>query len=137
MPVTLRKTPRSFTVLMQDGAIHAVLLTPSTEEDRDVLYLDAWADCLDVHRVTAIDGFDAHTQATNAHQRTTAIESYMLRSGTTYEAAHDLYRRLRTWADSIGAENRAHWANRPIVVRFPLMRFVLTEAMREHRDPTA
>ncbi|GHF32956.1 hypothetical protein GCM10010218_12530 [Streptomyces mashuensis] len=137
MPVTLAKTLRSFTVLMQDGTVRAVLLTPATQEDRDLLYFDAyWGDCLDLREVTAIDGFDAHTKAVAIHDRETAIEDYTYRLGVEYGAACAVYRSLRTWADAMGTEGRARWIGHPILARLPLTAFVLTEVMREHHELT-
>ncbi|MGC5042420.1 hypothetical protein ACLQ16_03785 [Streptomyces albidoflavus] len=138
MSVTLDKAPRSFTVLMQDGTVHGVLLTPDTQEERDLLYFDAyWGDCLDLIVVTAVDGYDAHTQAVATYDRETAIEDYMHRIGVKYDAARTTYQRLRTWAHAMGAESRTRWIGHPILTRLPLTHFVLTEVMREHREPTA
>ncbi|MFE2157042.1 hypothetical protein ACFW9M_04425 [Streptomyces lydicus] len=137
MSVTLGKAPRSFTVLMQDGMVHGVLLTPATQEDRDLLYFDAyWGDCLDLHEVTAVDGFDAHTQAVAIHDRETAIEDYMHRIGINYEAARTVYQDCRNWARALGAEGRASWLAHGLKTYMPLKHFALIEVMREHREST-
>ncbi|MFG3263043.1 MULTISPECIES: hypothetical protein [Streptomyces] len=62
--VTLDKTPRPFLALVQDGAVVAVNAdSDATREAHDVAALN---DCYDVHEVTAIDRFDAHTQVTDS-----------------------------------------------------------------------
>ncbi|MER5301387.1 hypothetical protein ABT039_18195 [Streptomyces lasiicapitis] len=137
MSVTLAKAPRSFTVLMQDGTVHAVLITPATQEDRDLLYFDAyWGDCLDLYEVTAVDRFDAHNVAVAVYDRETAITDYMDRMGIKYDAARCVYQDLRAWVITMGATSRARWINHPLTTRCPLTHFVLAEVMREHREPT-
>ncbi|WP_030780714.1 hypothetical protein [Streptomyces sp. NRRL S-920] len=137
MSVTLAKAPRSFTVLMQDGTVHAVLVTPATQEDRDLLYFDAyWGDCLDLYEVTAVDRFGAHHEAIAIYDRKTAIEDHMDRMGIEYDAAHSVYQDLRAWALAMSAADRVRWISHPLTTRAPLTHFVLAEVMREHREPT-
>ncbi|MCX4677672.1 hypothetical protein OG413_20585 [Streptomyces sp. NBC_01433] len=60
MSVSPENTPRSFTVLVQDGRVHGVLLTPATEDERERLAFDAyWTHNLSVRVVVAIDAVDA------------------------------------------------------------------------------
>ncbi|MEU8911730.1 hypothetical protein [Streptomyces nigrescens] len=137
MPVTLDKAPRSFTVLMQGGTVNGVLLTPATEEERELLHFTAkWGDCLDSFEVTAVDGYAASIRALAAHDRATAIEDYMDRVGVTYVAARTVYRDCRTWARALGTEGRASWLAHGLQSYMPLKHFALIEVMREHGEPT-
>ncbi|WP_031102405.1 hypothetical protein [Streptomyces sp. NRRL S-146] len=137
MPVTLDKTPRAFTVLMQGGTVRGVTLTPEADEDRELLNFDAyWGDCLDVFEVTAVDGYAASIRAIAAHDRATAIEDYMDRVGVTYGAARTVYRDCRTWARALTPEGRAYWLTDVLKSYAPLKHFALIEAMRENGEPT-
>ncbi|WP_370418946.1 hypothetical protein AB8O64_10850 [Streptomyces sp. QH1-20] len=138
MSVTLDKAPRSFTVLMQDGTVHGVLLTPDTQEDRDLLHFDAhWGDCLDVIEVTAVDRYAASIRAIAVHDRATAIEDYKNRGGVSYSAARSLYRDCRVWARALTPAGRASWLADGLQGYAPLKHFALIEAMREFGEPTA
>ncbi|MFH8465975.1 hypothetical protein [Streptomyces sp. NPDC017991] len=137
MPVTLDKAPRSFTVLMQDGVVHGVLLTPATEEDRELLYFDAyWGDCLDLREVTAIDRFEAHNTAVATHDREIAIEDYVDRVGVSHDVARTVYQDCRIWARSLGTAGRASWLRHGLKNYMPLKHFVLIEVLREVGEPT-
>ncbi|MFG2141912.1 hypothetical protein [Streptomyces sp. NPDC048650] len=137
MPVTLDKTPRSFTVLMQQGTVCGVLLTPDTEEANDELAMaTGFGDCVDLFEVTAIDGYAASIRAIAAHDRATAIEDYIDRVGVTYGAARTVYRDCRTWARALTPEGRASWLAHGLQDYMPLKHFALIEAMREHGEPT-
>ncbi|MFP3991052.1 hypothetical protein U9R90_27000 [Streptomyces sp. E11-3] len=134
MPVTLDKTPRAFTVLMQEGAVLGVLRTPATEEERDMLWFDAyWGDCLDVREVTAVDRYTAHITALSDH-REAAITDYAERIGVHEDTARTIYRDCRTWARVLGAEGRAYWHSVNVATLAPLKDFALTEVMREHGE---
>ncbi|MFK0294288.1 hypothetical protein ACIQU6_27975 [Streptomyces sp. NPDC090442] len=137
MPVTLNKIPRSFTVLMRDGVVHAVLFTPATQEDRTALYLEmSWGECMDVFEVTAIDRYDAHICALNTHGRETVIDNYMHRHGVTYGEARAFYHQARAAAHALTPEVRAAAFN-PLLQRCsPVWHFALIEAMRNNGDPT-
>ncbi|MEU5431129.1 hypothetical protein AB0H73_36750 [Streptomyces olivoreticuli] len=138
MSVTLTKTPRSFTVLMQDGVVHGVRLTPATEEDRDLLNFGAnWGDCVDTYEVTAIDGYAASIRAIAAYDRADAIEEYMERVGVSYGEARAAYRSHRMWARNLTPEGRASWLAKGLKTHAPLIHCALIDVMHEFGEPTA
>ncbi|MFE9993463.1 hypothetical protein [Streptomyces avermitilis] len=60
--VTLDKAPRPFIALVQDGTVINTVAAPTTDRAAEELYVEAFTHCLEVHEVTAIDRFEAHTQ---------------------------------------------------------------------------
>ncbi|MFI6686665.1 hypothetical protein [Streptomyces sp. NPDC050485] len=139
MSVTLAKTPRAFTVLIQLGTITDTLLTPTTDEGYIELVLaTGFGDCVELFDVTATDRYEANERAMRLHARATAIESYMVRAGASYREAHAAYRDSRTWARALTTEARASWFASEGLKHFaPLKRFALIEAMHEFGEPTA
>ncbi|EXU69640.1 hypothetical protein Z951_02760 [Streptomyces sp. PRh5] len=136
MSLTPEKTPRSFTVLMQDGTVHEVLPTPDTQEDRDLLYFDAyWGHCLDLFEVTATDADAARVRAVAAHERAMAIEDYMNRVGVSHQTAWTVYRDSHTWARALTPDGRASWHTDILKSYAPLKHFALIEAMRDLGEP--
>ncbi|RLU79919.1 hypothetical protein CTZ27_35800 [Streptomyces griseocarneus] len=137
MPVTLDKTPRDFTVVMQDGVVRGVFLTPATQEDRDLVNFNAyWGDCIDVCEVTAIDGYAASIRAIALHDRATAIENHMARFRVSYREARAAYRDFREWARALTPEARASQPADVLKAYAPLVHFALIEAMRDLGEPT-
>ncbi|MGG2460186.1 hypothetical protein ACO0M4_10250 [Streptomyces sp. RGM 3693] len=137
MPVTVDKTPRAFTVFMQNGTVRGVTLTPEADEDRELLNFHAyWADCFDVFEVTAIDRYAATIRAIAAHDRATAIEDYMDRVGVTYGVARTVYQDCRAWARALTLEGRTSWLTNGLKSYAPLKHFALIEAMSEHGEPS-
>ncbi|MFI6686664.1 hypothetical protein [Streptomyces sp. NPDC050485] len=137
MSVTLAKTPRAFTVLMQDGAIKGTLLTPATEEGYDELAMTiGYGSCLDIFEVTAIDRYEAHTRAMRLHDRATAIEVYMDRVGVSYGTARRVYLNNRTWVRTLTPEDRASWLAHDLKQYAPLLHIALIEAVRDFGEPT-
>lgn len=135
MPVTLAKAPRSFTVLTQNGAIRGLLLTPASEEERELLYMEAyWGECLDLLTVIAIDRHDAITQATAHHARETAIEDYAEHHDVSEETARTVYRDCRRWATTLNPKERA--ALHGIKHQATIRRVALADVMRENGEPT-
>ncbi|PNG16085.1 hypothetical protein [Streptomyces cahuitamycinicus] len=61
--ITLAKTPRPFIALVQDGKVINTLPEPATDEATEELAVEVFTHCLEVHNLTAIDRFDAHSQA--------------------------------------------------------------------------
>ncbi|MFI1012590.1 hypothetical protein [Streptomyces sp. NPDC020965] len=138
MPVSLTKSPRDFSVLMQYGTVHGVLLTPDTEEERDHLRLAiGYAYCVDICEVIAVDRYEAAIRAIAIHDREAAIEDYMASTRTGYRAARALYRDCRTWARALTPEGRASWLADGPKSYAPLKRFALVEAMREFGETTS
>ncbi|MFE0058743.1 hypothetical protein [Streptomyces sp. NPDC059003] len=134
MPVTLNKTPRAITVLMQDGTVYGLLLTPATGEERHTLYMDAyWGACLDVVAVTAIDRYDAITQAAAQHAREMAIEDYAARYHVSEETARAVYRDCRRWATTLSPTERA--TRHRIKHQSTIRRTALIDVMRENGEP--
>lgn len=135
MSVTLDKTPRAFTVLMQNGAVRDVLPAPADQEERELLHFDAyWGDCLDVREVTAIDRYAAHITALADHDREVAITDYAERIGIDENVAHAIYRDCRIWARALGTNGRAYWHSVNVETFAPLKHFTLIEVMREHAE---
>ncbi|MFD7334867.1 hypothetical protein ACFV98_02540 [Streptomyces violascens] len=139
MSVTLAKTPRALTVLMQHGEVHDVIPTPATEGEYDTLVIAVgFGLCLDLYDVMAIDRYEATIRALAAHDRATAIENYMDHVGASRDTARAVYRDCRTWARALTPEGRASWFGSEGLMHFaPLKRFALIEAMREFGEPTA
>ncbi|MFI1201689.1 hypothetical protein ACH4VR_19920 [Streptomyces sp. NPDC020883] len=134
MSVTLNKTPRHFSVLMQDGRIFGSLLTPTTSEERSALFLDAYIDCCDVYEVTAVDRYDAHAKAAQQYHRGEAIAAFARRTGMSYSLAETVYQRCRTWANSLTPALRACWLGSNLISYMGLNAYALTEVMREHGE---
>ncbi|MGW1275564.1 hypothetical protein ACWD4V_01215 [Streptomyces tsukubensis] len=132
MPVSLIKTPRPFTVLTQDGTVHAVIPTPGTQEARDALYIEAvWGDCLDLFEVTAADHHEATIRAINTSERAQALQEHMDFHGVSYGRARTAYLNLHAWLRRQTPETRATWLADYTGPQHSLIRFAAREAMRE------
>ncbi|MEW1700776.1 hypothetical protein ACIQCR_16815 [Streptomyces sp. NPDC093249] len=55
MAVTLTKTPRAFTALVQDGKLRGLVPTPQSEAEYDEIAINAMTYCYDLHDVIAVD----------------------------------------------------------------------------------
>lgn len=60
--VPLAKAQRLFAVLVQDGEILNSTAVPDDGYAAEAIYVEAFTHCLEVHEVTAVDRYDAHTR---------------------------------------------------------------------------
>lgn len=120
---------------MQDGRIHGALLTPTDDEDRESLYMEAyWGYCLDVIEIDAVDRYAATLHALIDHHREAAIEDYMDLHGVTHDAASTVYRDCRRWATSLSPTDRA--TRHQIKHQSTIRRTALADVMRTNGEPT-
>ncbi|EXU69641.1 hypothetical protein Z951_02765 [Streptomyces sp. PRh5] len=140
MSISLAKTTRSFTILMQHGTVHAVLLTPAGDQERSRLRAEWYMkDCRDMIEVRAIDGYDASVQAMPLAERRVVIKTYLDHDeNNTFRDASRIYRSFRDYVRSLTPEERAaqfnpDLANNPPVG--PLIHFAFIETMRELGEP--
>ncbi|AKN68700.1 hypothetical protein QR97_01770 [Streptomyces sp. PBH53] len=138
MSVILDKATHSFTVLIGDGAVHGVTLTPDSTAAREHLHHEAyWVHCLNVQEVTAVDAYEASIKALMNLNRERAIEDYMLVTGERYEDAARVYRDLLTSARRLTPDERAEQYELPVCGAYSALRHEAATEARVERGELA